>query len=197
MSLILASTSVHRQKLLQGLGFKFQCFAPAVDEKPLQADLLRQGGSPQKVAEALAALKGQSVLSQNSKATVISADQLVSIDQLILGKTQSPAQALDQLLLLNGRSHHLITSVCLFHQGAHYQHTDISTLKMKTLSRQELANYIQLDQTMDCAGSYKIESRGLVLFEKIQCEDFSAIQGLPMVWLTNKLKELGYEFFKN
>jgi septum formation protein len=53
-----------------------------------------------------------------------------------------------------------------------------------------------MDNPIDTCGSYKIEEHGLILFESIDCNDFSSIQGLPLIWLSNCLKENGYEFFK-
>jgi septum formation protein len=197
MNMILASTSIYRKNLLASTGLSFQSVSPLLDEESEKARLISDRLTPLQMAQKLAFLKGSSLLSAHPAATIISADQIVSLNGHILGKTQNLNQALEQLLQLNYKTHELITSVCLWHEGLVYQHTDISRLTMKELTRQELANYIQLDQTMDCAGSYKIESRGLALFASIQCEDFSAIQGLPMIWLTNKLKELGYEFFKS
>jgi septum formation protein len=67
---------------------------------------------------------------------------------------------------------------------------------MKNLSLSEIDRYLKLDQPYDCAGSCKIEKHGLTLFESIIETDFSAIEGLPLIWITNTLKGLGYEFFK-
>lgn len=65
-------------------------------------------------------------------------------------------------------------------------------MKMRQLSRQQIENYVQLDQAIDCAGSYKIEKHGISLFEAIESKDFTAIQGIPLLELSKLLIKLGY-----
>ena len=67
---------------------------------------------------------------------------------------------------------------------------------MKNLTETEIRAYVELDNPIDCAGSIKIESYGISLFEKVESSDFSAIQGLPLIWISNTIKGLGYELFK-
>jgi septum formation protein len=196
--LILASTSIYRKQLLEKIGLAFKSIKPEFDEEPAKNLALLQKKSPIEIAELLSKAKAQSLLPslQSPEQIIIAGDQLVSFNEKILGKSHNFEKAFEQLSDMNGKSHQLITAVTLRSQKfeKHFNHTTI--LKMKTLLPIEIENYLKLDEPYDCAGSYKIEKSGLILFEKIECSDFTAIQGLPLIWITNELKELGYEFFK-
>lgn len=76
--------------------------------------------------------------------------------------------------------------------GAVLEHVDIQVLHMRSLTRAELERYVSADQPLDCAGSYKIEARGIALFERIEGADFTAIMGLPLVALTSTLRAQGF-----
>ena len=186
--LVLASTSVYRRDLLARLGVAFRCVAPRFDE----ATFCRTDQSPHAVAEALAEAKAASIAVLEPAATVIGCDQLVALKAEILGKPGSLQHAVDQLLALAGRSHELITALVVFHNEQIFRHTDVSRLRMRNLSRSEIERYVQHDRPVDCAGSYKLEQRGIVLFERIDTEDHSAITGLPLIHLTSILRELGH-----
>jgi septum formation protein len=198
MSLILASTSVYRRQLLAKLGLAFECQKPDIDEENLKNDLLNKKHSPIQIAESLSKAKCKAVYKKlnNDSAVIISGDQLLSYKDQILGKPNTPENAIAQLQLLNNQKHQLITAVSLFINGKVIHQNNITTLKMKKLSLSEIKNYVLMDNPIDTCGSYKIEEHGLILFESIDCDDFSSIQGLPLIWLSNCLKENGYEFFK-
>jgi septum formation protein len=198
MSLILASTSVYRKQLLAKLGLSFQCINPDIDEELLKNDLLAKKHLPVQIAESLSKAKCKSVYKKlnDDSAVVVSGDQLVIFDGQILAKPLTTENAVAQLQRLNNQKHQLITAVSLFINGKVLHQNNITTLKMKKLSLSEIKNYVLIDNPIDTCGSYKIEEHGLTLFESIDGNDFSAIQGLPLLWLSNCLKENGYEFFK-
>lgn len=198
MSLILASESLYRKSLIEKLGTPFTCIRPKINEEILKKQILLTTDSPVILAETLSYEKGFSVhksLTENE--IVISGDQLVSFENQILGKPGSDLAAEKQLLLLNNKTHQLITAITLFIKNRVLKYNHITHLKMKNLSLEEIQHYVRLESPLDCAGSYKIEQRGIILFETIDCDDFTAIQGIPMIWLSNRLKEHGYGFFKN
>ncbi|WP_169976668.1 Maf family protein [Tautonia rosea] len=189
MDLILASTSPYRRALLERLGLPFRCRAPGVDEDALK----NQGLSPRELADRLAIAKADAVarLEPNPAAIVIGSDQLVAFEGRVLGKPGSVDRAVEQLLSLSGRDHELITAMAVI-QGSHViQHTDVARLHVRPLSQSEIERYVLADQPIDCAGAYKLESRGIVLFEQIDCADHSAITGLPLMALTTILRDLG------
>jgi septum formation protein len=116
----------------------------------------------------------------------------VSLDGRILGKPGTVHQAIDQLAAMNGRTHDLVTALVVLRAEAIFRHTDITTLRMRRLTREAIERYVAADQPLDCAGSYKLESRGIVLFDQIQSADHSAITGLPLIALVTFLGELGF-----
>lgn len=193
--LILGSTSVYRKELMLKLGIPFETIKPSCDEDALKKGLLSQNKSPLEVAESLAFAKAASLNKEFKSAVVIGGDQLVDFDGNIIGKGKTIEKAKEQLLAMSGRTHQLITSIAILHEDQKWTLNHISKMKMKKLSPKEIENYLRLDLPLDCAGSYKIERSGICLFEKIETDDFSAIQGLPMMWISQKLKELGYELF--
>lgn len=193
--IILGSTSVYRQQLLQKLGIKFTTLRPSFDEESAKISLIADQASPLQIAEALSRGKAQSI--NEPLALVITGDQLVQLDESILGKPKNFEKAFQQLKSLNGRQHQLITAVTM-QLGAETRHLNhVTNLTMKNLNDLELEMYLKKDQPYDAAGSYKIEENGLILFSQIVTDDFSAIQGLPLIWISNQLKGMGYEFFKD
>jgi septum formation protein len=187
MPLLLASTSPYRRELLGKLGLSFAAKAPICDEDAFKKIIK----DPVRLATTLAFEKAKSLA--NLQNIVIGGDQLVALDNQIFGKPKTPEKACDQLRQMSGKTHELVTAVCVFAGGEPHPILNITRLKMRQLSLKEIENYVGLDQPMDSAGSYKIEKSGLTLFEKIECEDFSAIQGLPLMALTSLLSAWGLE----
>jgi len=189
-SLVLASTSRYRRELLARLGLPFEAVAPACDEEALKDPEL----GPRELAQLLARAKAISVAPRFPDAYVLGADQLVEIDGEILGKPGSAQTALEQLERLAGKAHRIITAFALIApDGSCEEHLDVHTLYMRDLSAAELGRYVSADSPIDCAGSYKIESRAMTLFEKIDGTDFTAIIGLPLIALTDRLRAHGFE----
>jgi len=175
--LILASTSKYRKELLERLALPFTAQAPLIDEENEKDPHL----APQALAEHLAFLKAQSLAGPEK--VVIGGDQLISFAGHIIGKSHTAEKAVEQLSAMQGKIHELITAICIFDEDRVIRHTNITRMHMKSLSRAQLERYVQLDQATDCAGSYKIEKHGIMLFSKIESEDFTAIQGLPLIEL--------------
>lgn len=191
-TLILASTSRYRRALLERLGLPFTALAPACDEDALKDPRL----APQALAEFLAEAKAASIAVQQPTAVVIGSDQLAAVEVddrwTILGKPGTAAKAVDQLALLSGRTHVLITAMVVARGAERWRHTDVTRLTMRQLDRAALERYVAADQPLDCAGAYKLECRGVALFTAIDSADASAITGLPLLALTRILAELGY-----
>ena len=184
--LILASTSVYRQELLKRLGLPFQVASPGIDEDAEKA----KGFKPQALAERLAEMKAAALSSD--AAVVIGGDQLVDFEGQILGKPGSEAAAVQQLQSLAGKTHRLITAVCVSSSDGNMMITDITRLTLRKLSLTEIERYVQADRPLDCAGAYKIEQQGVALMEKIETEDSTAIQGLPLIKLAQALRKKGF-----
>ena len=193
--LVLASTSVYRCELLRRLGVEFRCVAPRLDETSLEAE----GREPVEIAALLALGKASSILPLEPSATIIGSDQIVAIEGRILGKPGSQKSAVDQLISLSGRTHELITAVAVLKAGEPPQearqswlHSDVTRMTMRALSRGEIERYVDHEKPFDCAGSYKFEARGIVLFEKVETDDPSAITGLPLISLVSFLRSIGH-----
>jgi septum formation protein len=187
--IVLASTSPYRKALVERLGLPFRCAPPPFDEASASAE----GLAPRDLAAMLAVGKAESVSELEPEAVVVGCDQLVHLDGRIFGKPGAVSRAVDQLEAMSGRTHELITAMVVIHEGARFMHVDVTRLTMRRLDRRSLRRYVEGDRPLDCAGSYKIEERGVVLFDRIETEDFTAITGLPLLALTRILGELGFE----
>lgn len=188
MRIILASTSKYRKQLLEDLGLTFHVQGPQVNEDDFKSKS-RPGRS---LCLELAKLKASEVASRFPTDLIIGADQVAHFDGQILSKPKEHSRAISQLELLQGRSHELSTAICLIHpdRGV-FTEVINAELAMRTLSRQEIEAYVDLDKPYDCAGSYKFERAGIALFEKYSCEDPTAIVGLPVMALCR-----GFESFE-
>ena len=187
--LVLASTSPYRRALVERLGLPFACLAPPCDEEALKA----AGGTPEDLAARLALAKARAAAARHPQAVVIGGDQICALGDDILHKPRSAERAVEQLLRLQGREHRLVTALAVVHPGGELAHTDITRLAMRRLDRAALERYVAADQPLDCAGAYKLEQRGITLFERIDSQDHDAIVGVPMLWLTGILAGLGYQ----
>ena len=187
--LVLASTSVYRRALLERLGVPFRWRAPLCDEESLKSER----SDPRTLAETLAHAKAASLVEAEVDAAIIGCDQVVSFQGQVFGKPGSIARAVEQLTAMAGQTHELITALVVIHGERVFRHTDVTSLRMRRLSREAIERYVAADQPLDCAGAYKLESRGIALFEKIESDDHTAVTGLPLIALVTILRELGYE----
>lgn len=203
MRLVLASTSRYRQALLQRvlepLGQTFDTARPEVDEDLSDAE---QALPVAERATILAVRKARAVAHREGYqgALVIGSDQIcVDPDGVVLHKPQTEARALAQLARLSGRTHALVTAVAVLRVEATDRGetlataVDVHRLTMRPLGPDALARYVACDRPLDCAGSYRLESLGLALFDKIEADpetaDESAIVGLPLMKTLRLLRE--------
>ena len=188
LQILLASSSRYRRELLGRLLTSFDSVSPDVDEHAFH----HLEPTPVSLAQRLAMEKTLAVFCNFPEAIVIGSDQLVDLNGTVLGKPGTIAAAIDQLLSMSGKTHRLLTAVCIAAPGKPVKSImDETRLTMRHLSADEALRYVERDQPLDCAGSYKIESLGISLFEKIETEDFTAIMGLPLIQVSQTLRELG------
>ncbi len=188
--LCLASQSIYRKQLLERLDLVFTQQKPLVDE-----DLLKIQNSHLSAKDLclfLGHAKGAETHGRRSDPNQItlSGDQLVCLDQEILGKTPTPQLAFDQLRKLSGKTHFLMTSFFVFINQDVHTLWNCTELTMRSLTNEDIQRYLELDQPYDCAGTYKIEAHGISLFTQVKTDDFTAIQGIPLLALNNLLKHL-------
>jgi septum formation protein len=186
--LILASTSKYRSALLSQLGYEFETTSPGVDE-----DIVKSGlKSPSEIALTLSRLKAEAVFSLKPNACVIGSDQVCSFEGRILGKPHTKELAIEQLSSLQGKKHELLTAVTVICPEGHESFVNRTILQMRALTLEDIKSYVSYDLPLDCAGSYKLESRGIKLFQKIEMSDHTSIIGLPLIELTSVLLKWGF-----
>ncbi len=186
--IVLASSSPYRRGLLDRILDQFETVEPDVDESN------SDGLDPAALARNLARRKAEAAASSNRDALIIGADQLAVLNERILGKPGSHQNAVEQLLLASGQVVTFLTAVCMLDPigRSRYEYTDRTTVRFRDFDRRLADAYLRHDEPYDCAGSFKIEGAGFVLFESVQTEDPTALIGLPMIWVADRLLQLGY-----
>jgi septum formation protein len=186
--IFLASSSPYRRSLLDRFLDQYEVVSPDVDESN------DQGLGPADLARHLARKKAEAVAINTRDALVIGADQLAVIEDKVLGKPGNHAKAVEQLLAASGKTMTFLTAVCVLDPvgRARYEHTDKTIVRFRQFDRRLAEAYLRHDEPYDCAGSFKLEGAGFVLFESVQTDDPTAIIGLPMIWVADRLLQLGY-----
>lgn len=185
--LVLASTSPFRKALLQRLGLPFATAAPDVDETPLTDET-----APELVLR-LAQAKAQAVAAHHPNALIIGSDQVAALDDQILGKPGGHDKAAQQLRMAAGRTLRFHIGLCLLNSATGRAQVDVVpyAVKFRALSDEQIENYLRLDEPYGCAGSFRSERLGFVLFESMQGDDPNALIGLPLIRLVQMLEEEG------
>jgi septum formation protein len=182
--LVLASTSPARQALLRGLGLPFVAVAPGVDES------LPPGTVGEEAVCLLAERKARAVAAFHPKALVLGADQLGELGGRLLGKPANRDEARLLLRALSGRTHRLLTGVCLIGGGQEETVVEEARLTLFALRDAEVEAYLDTGEWEGCAGGYRVEGRGQALFARIE-GDRTCIQGLPMQAVVRLLRGRG------
>lgn len=187
-SLVLASTSRYRRELLGRLGLAFETDRPEVDEAA------HPGESPAALAIRLAEAKARAVAARHPGAWVIGSDQVADRDGLALGKPGDRETALAQLQAASGRCVRFHTAWCLLGPAQQkLSGLDLTEVRFRPLDRDGILRYLDAEQPYDCAGSFKCEGLGIVLFEAIQNQDPTALVGLPLIALSAALRTAGFQ----
>ncbi|MFC5439606.1 Maf family protein [Rhodanobacter ginsenosidimutans] len=185
--LVLASTSRYRAELLRRLGVDFEPCAPGTDEAPVA------GEKPHARALRLAIAKAEAAAGTRRDAVVIGSDQVAELDGTLLDKPGTASRAREQLLASSGRQVDFHTAVCVLdtRDGHRHVHVDLTRVRFRPLRDEEIARYIEREQPLDCAGSFKCEGLGISLFEGIDSSDPSALIGLPLIAVARLLRNCG------
>ncbi len=186
--IVLASSSAHRRSLLDRFLGEYEVVSPRVDESGDGSEL------PEHLAERLAREKAEAVSSAHRNSLIIGADQIAVLDGQVLGKPGDHQRAIEQLLAVSGKSLQFLTAVCVLGPGGRtrHEHIDRTVVHFRQFDLRLAETYLRHDEPYDCAGSFKIEGAGSVLFESVQTDDPTALVGLPMIWLAETLRRLGY-----
>ena len=182
MKIILASKSKVRKDILTEHNIDCEVIQSNVDEDPIKDSLIAEGATPEIISKNLAELKANKVSSNLYDKLVLGADSVIDLNGELISKPSSREEAMNILRKLNGRSHHLISSVCISKNNSMiWNHTDKAKLTMKNLTDAELRDYLNKisDEALYAYNVYQIEGEGKNLFEKIE-GDKDTIMGLPI-----------------
>jgi septum formation protein len=186
-TLILGSTSRYRRALLQRLGLPFDVVAPEVDETPLH------GETPRDMALRLALAKAQAVAAQFPQAVVIGSDQVADLFGEPLGKPGTHERAVAQLRRMRGQTVVFQTALSVVCLESGFEQTDLAAVSVvfRDLSDEEIEAYLQAEQPYDCAGSAKSEGLGIAILERIDSDDPTALEGLPLIRTARMIRAAG------
>ena len=187
--LILASSSPYRRALLEKLRLPFETASPHINEEGLP------GESAPDLATRLATEKARALCDRFPDALIIGSDQVAECQGRQLGKSGAPGKAVEQLLFCAGHTVTFHTGLCVMDSNS-AEHTSICEpfrVHFKNLSRDEAQRYVELDNPIDCAGSFKAEGLGVALFEKMEGNDQNSLIGLPLIRLIELLKPYGVD----
>ena len=187
VSIILASKSKVREEILKKNNISIKVEPSNLDEDTIKKSLLKDKVSPEIISKNLAELKANKISQKNNLELVLGADSVIDLDGELISKPVSREDALIILKKLNGKKHHLISSVCISKNGSMiWNYTDKAELTMKNLTDIELKNYLSKisDDKLYAYNVYQIEGEGRSLFLKISGDE-NTIMGLPI----KKIKE--------
>jgi septum formation protein len=192
--LILGSTSAARRALLGRLELPFEVASPPYDEREHQEQF--DSLTDAEFALTMARGKAQSLAERFGGCWILAADQVAVLPGPPRRRLDKPGRedvAVEHLMALAGRTHHLTTGVVLLHpaRGERREAIDQQRLTLRDFSRAEASQYVRRHQPLECAGSYRIEDAGIKLFERIEGQDYTGIMGLPLLAVGRLLREVG------
>ena len=192
LSIILASKSKIRKEILNKHNVLCDVEVSNVDEEPIKESLIKEGASPEIISKNLAELKANKVSQRKSGAIVLGADSVIDLKGKLISKPTNRIDALNILELLNGKSHFLISSVCISLDGKMiWNYTEKAEMKMKNFTQKELKEYLSKvsDKNLYSYNVYQIEGEGKKLFSEIK-GDVDTIMGLPIKNIRNYLENI-------
>ena len=187
--LVLGSTSPFRRELLGKLGLPFECDKPEVDETPLPDETAQQ------LVARLAEAKAKAVAERHPNALIIGSDQVAVVAGNILGKPHTHEKAVAQLSVASGEVVTFYTGLCLYNSTTGKAQTLVEPFEVafKALTEAQIEGYLRAEQPYNCAGSFKSEGLGIMLFDRLTGRDPNALIGLPLISLGELLANEGVD----
>ena len=182
LKIILASQSKVRKKILDEHYILNEVKPSNVDEDVVKSSLLKEKASPEMISKNLAELKANKISGKFSDNLVLGADSVIDLDGELISKPSNREEAFKILKKLNGKKHHLISSVCISKNGSMiWNHTDRAILTMKKMKEDDLKSYLAKisDEALYAYNVYQIEGEGRNLFSSIDGNE-NTIMGLPV-----------------
>ena len=190
--IILASKSEIRKKILENNEIIFRVEHSNVDEESVKESLLKEKATPTIISKNLAELKANKISQKFINNMVMGADSVIDLDGEIISKPKNRIEAFKILQRLNGKTHQLVSSVCISRGGSMiWNYTDKASLTMKNMSYLQLETYLEKisDVALYAYNVYQIEGRGRDLFSKIEGDE-DTIMGLPIKQIKEYLSRL-------
>lgn len=186
-ALLLASSSPFRRQLLDKLGLDFIHQSPDIDESRLENE------SPVALVMRLAREKARALADSHPDTLIIGSDQVAVIGDQVLGKPGTREKAIEQLSAASGQRVTFLTGLCLLNTttGRTQVACDPFHVQFRTLRREQIERYVDAEQPLNCAGSFKSEGLGIVLFKALEGRDPNTLVGLPLILLTEFLAAEG------
>ena len=187
--IILASSSIHRKKLLKQIKLNFTAISPDIDES-------RNKNEPvNKFVKRLSIEKAMKIAMLKKNSIVIGSDEIAVVDNKILGKPLTKKNARKQLNLISGKKVIFKTGICVIDTNTMKKLSSVVnySIKMRKISKNTINNYIDKEDMLNCAASIRIEGLAISLIEKATGEDPTSVIGLPLIRLITYLKKLGYK----
>ena len=188
--IILASKSKVRKEILDSHGIPSDVKPSNVDEDPIKESLIKEKAKPEVISKNLAELKANKVSMSQENQMVLGADSVIDLDGELISKPENREEALVILKKLNGKTHNLVSSVCISKNGSMiWNYTDTATLTMKNFLEEDLKIYLSKisDEALYSYNVYQIEGEGKSLFSNIE-GDKNTIMGLPVKKIKEYLK---------
>ena len=184
---VLASSSTYRREALRRLEIRFESASPEVDETPLADE------SPEALVERLSLSKAKALRDEFPDAVIIGSDQIALHQGQILGKPGTVERAVAQLKAFSGKEVQFLTGLAVYsaETGESRYHLDTTFVQFRELEEEQIRAYIEREMPLNCAGSFKSEGLGIVLFERIRNDDPSALIGLPLIATAELLQSFG------
>lgn len=191
MSLILASKSASRRAMLDAAGVEYTARPADVDERALEAELGIV--APANVALALAQAKAAAIDTSDASALILGSDSLVEVDGKRYDKPASRLQAAEHLRAFSGRTMKLHSAAALYRNGSEIWSTSAAaSLNVRQLSDDFIETYLEAEwpEVSYCVGVFRIEARGVQLFDSIEGDQFTVL-GMPLLAVLGALREFG------
>ena len=181
-SIILASKSEVRKKILEENNIKCEIIPSNIDEDLIKESLIKEKATPEIISKNLAELKANKISEKKNGKLVLGADSIIDLNGEIDSKPSNREEAFKILQKLNGKKHHLISSVCISKNSSMiWNYTDKAGLTMKQMTDEKLKSYLSKirDEELYAYNVYQIEGEGRYLFSKIEGDE-NTIMGLPI-----------------
>ena len=187
--IILASSSIHRKKLLKQIKLNFTAISPDIDESR------NKNESVNKFVKRLSIEKAMKIAVLRKNSIVIGSDEIAVVDDKILGKPLTKKNARKQLNLISGKKVIFKTGICVIDTNTMKKLSSVVnySIKMRKISKNIINNYIDKEDMLNCAASIRIEGLAISLIEKATGEDPTSVIGLPLITLITYLEKLGYK----